>query len=192
MVFADNYLVHVKVHVNNGVVTAVEPEDLINPNMPMEDKYISNQAIMNGLIQYRPFARDLGLTGLLYNPNRGPYPMQRVSQDRGTLTGTFVPITWQEALDTVAQAMQSVQQKYGSYSILNNPLGTWQGCNVSTWGDPSTEGADNTTRFMTSSLGSGVGAGWTGTGNSVSLSTAFDSQLIVLYGHDAVTSQVGD
>ena len=73
-----------KVNVKDGVITCIESDDLINPNMPMEDKYISEKAIMNGLVQIRTWSRDIGLRGFLYHPNRVCSPMKRVSPDRGT------------------------------------------------------------------------------------------------------------
>ena len=46
----------------------------------------------------------------LYNPDRILYPMKRVGK-RGE--GKFERISWEEALDTIAEKMQSVKEAYG-------------------------------------------------------------------------------
>ena len=46
----------------------------------------------------------------LYNPDRILYPMKRVGK-RGE--GKFERISWKEALDTIAEKMQSVKEAYG-------------------------------------------------------------------------------
>ena len=182
-----------KWHVKNGAVTGIESEDLINPNMPMEDQYVSESAITNGLIEYRGISRDYGIQGFLTHPDRAMYPMKRVSADRGTLTGQFVRITWDEALNTVAQNMQAVQTRYGNYSIWNNPLGAWQGCNVTGWGDDSTEGGDFALRFTFNSMWAynyPPGVYFAGM-DGPTITTMFKSNLIVLLGHNAVLSLAG-
>ena len=51
----------------------------------------------------------------VYHPDRLKYPLKRVG-DRGT--GSFVRISWDEALDTVASKFQEIKAKYGAESVV--------------------------------------------------------------------------
>lgn len=51
----------------------------------------------------------------VYNPNRLKYPLKRVGK-RGE--GKFVRISWDEALDTIANKLKEVKEKYGNEAIL--------------------------------------------------------------------------
>jgi len=51
----------------------------------------------------------------VYHPDRLKYPLKRVG-DRGT--GSFVRISWDEALDTVASKFQEIKDKYGAESVV--------------------------------------------------------------------------
>jgi thiosulfate reductase/polysulfide reductase chain A len=61
-----------------------------------------------------------GYTGMqfLYSPNRLTYPMKRTGE-KGE--GKFERITWDEALDTIAEKLKETKQKYGpeSYAVLS-------------------------------------------------------------------------
>jgi len=51
----------------------------------------------------------------VYHPDRLKYPLKRVS-DRGT--GDFIRISWEEALDTIANKLQKIKTEYGAESVV--------------------------------------------------------------------------
>ena len=58
-----------------------------------------------------------GLSGIqaLYHPNRNKYPMKRVG-DRGS--GQWKRISWDEALDTIADKLMETREKYGAEAVF--------------------------------------------------------------------------
>ncbi|RKZ40128.1 MAG: molybdopterin oxidoreductase [Gammaproteobacteria bacterium] len=66
-----------------------------------------------------------GNSGLMvaYAPNRLKYPMKRVGE-RGA--GQWERITWDEALDTVAQELKKVKEKHGPQALSMIGHGTWE------------------------------------------------------------------
>jgi len=169
----------VKVHVKNGIVTAVEPGDYVNSGIAVEDKTIPWKAVLDDQIQHRPVARDLAISGHLYNPRRMLYPMKRVSGSRGKMGGRFVRISWDEALTTIANKMIDTQNKYGNYSIYNNPVGSWQGCDANGWASDSSAAHQTSMKFT---FGVGYGGGSAGTAE---VTAVYDAKLIVLWGWNA-------
>jgi len=61
-------------------------------------------------------ARGVGQIERTYHPDRLKYPMRRIGA-RGS--GEFERITWDQALDTVAQEMLRIRQTYGNAAILD-------------------------------------------------------------------------
>lgn len=59
-------------------------------------------------------SKGLASPDLCYNPNRVAHPLKRVGE-RGE--GKFVPITWDEALDTVAAKLQEYKDRLGPESV---------------------------------------------------------------------------
>lgn len=59
-------------------------------------------------------AKGLASRDILYHPDRLRYPMKRVGE-RGE--GKWQPISWDEALDTIATRFAEIEQKYGKESI---------------------------------------------------------------------------
>ncbi len=51
----------------------------------------------------------------VYHPDRLQYPLKRIGE-RGA--GSFVRISWDEALDTVATALEKVKSEYGAESVV--------------------------------------------------------------------------
>ena len=51
----------------------------------------------------------------VYHPDRLKYPLKRVSE-RGA--GSFVRISWDEALDTIASKLQKIKTEYGAESVV--------------------------------------------------------------------------
>lgn len=102
-----------KVRVRNGVITAIEMGDPINAGMPRED--VGNNAVRKGMIQQRACVRGHGWRKIIYDPSRLKYPMKNVGE-RGK--PKFERISWEEALDTIAEKIKEIKEKYGPYSIM--------------------------------------------------------------------------
>jgi len=85
-----------RVHVEEGKIKRVETDDGKEP-------------------QLRACMRGRALRQRVYSPDRILYPMKRVGE-RGT--GSFVRITWGEALDTVADRIKQVKKLFGPEAIL--------------------------------------------------------------------------
>ena len=84
-------------HVRDGVLTKVEPADMPNP----EDRHVC--------------ARGLASVKLVYHPDRLKYPMKRVGERGG---GKWQRISWDEALDTIANRLMDIRDRYGSRSLM--------------------------------------------------------------------------
>ncbi|GGI87253.1 dimethyl sulfoxide reductase subunit A [Shewanella gelidii] len=91
----------VKVYSKDGVITRVESDFTI------EDEY--------GDHNVRACLRGRALRKRVYAPDRLKYPMKRVGP-RGS--GQFERISWDEALDIVADKLQNTIDQYGNESIL--------------------------------------------------------------------------
>ncbi len=116
-------------HVRGGRVTKLEPADFPDARL--------RRICLKGLSSMQ----------LLYHPDRLRYPLKRVGQ-RGE--GKWQRISWDEALDTIADKLNKIAEKYGPKSVgfvLGGPgAGTvkfgaytrfaslFQGTRVSTWG----------------------------------------------------------
>ncbi|MGA2874931.1 MAG: molybdopterin-dependent oxidoreductase [Nitrososphaerales archaeon] len=110
----------VKVHVKNGVLTRVEPDwGDVHPNSPIEDQVATKAELYSGWVQPRGCQMSYAIQAGIYAPDRILYPMQRTpGSTRANLNGSFVRITWQQALDTIAAEITKVQNTYGLYSIF--------------------------------------------------------------------------
>lgn len=85
------------VHVRDGQVVRTSARDLPNPDY--------NRICPRGLTH----------VGRIYSSERVLYPMKRVGE-RGS--NDFERITWDEALDTIAEKWKGYREQYGSQSIL--------------------------------------------------------------------------
>ncbi len=94
----------VRVSVQNGKAVKIEGD----PDCPINEGSLC--------------PKGLAAVKFAYHPERIKYPMKRVGQ-RGE--GKWQPVSWAEALDTVAARFKEILQKYGPESI------TWS------WGDAS-------------------------------------------------------
>ncbi|MFC2001004.1 molybdopterin-dependent oxidoreductase [Chloroflexota bacterium] len=137
----------IKVRIRDGVIVACEPDDTLNPGMPREDGLLPDEALDTGMIQTRACAKGYVQAQMIYDPNRVKYPMKRVGR-RGE--AKFERISWEEALDTIANKLVETKQKHGPYSILHQPyshfgecsfpLAPWFGAGIAGWGAHSSNG----------------------------------------------------
>ena len=102
-----------KVHTNNGVVTAIDVGDPLNANNPREN--VGTQAIKTEMLSMRPCVRGRAWRQTIYSPDRLLYPMKSVGT-RGQRN--FVRIKWSEAISTTVTQMQNTMNKRGLYSVL--------------------------------------------------------------------------
>lgn len=107
-----------KVRSKDGRVTAIEPDDIVNPNNPREE--VTEELLRQGMVQLRPCAMGYAWRRFLYHPDRIIYPMKRVGE-RGE--GKFKRISWDEALDTIVSKMKEMKEKYGPFSIWSPGFG---------------------------------------------------------------------
>jgi len=185
----------IKAHVQNGKVIRVEPDDRYNPGVGMEDKVLSFDDILKNRLQRRPCTMGLVFHKYLQmEEERVLYPLKRVrGSKRGE--GKFEQISWDDALETIAQHMKEIRDKYGPYSIITpyqpndslERLFQFWGAGVDCWGwcsfDPQ--------RLM-SHIMAGV-PGWNY--HEFSSSSAADmlahSKMIVLWGFDPTVQHHG-
>jgi molybdopterin-containing oxidoreductase family molybdopterin binding subunit len=59
--------------------------------------------------------RGLSLVQRVYDPNRLKYPLKRIGK-RGE--GKWVRITWEEAINTIAQKLLEIKEKYGPQAVM--------------------------------------------------------------------------
>jgi anaerobic dimethyl sulfoxide reductase subunit A len=165
-----------KVHLKNGVVTALEPDDTVNPNVAREDD--DWDAIMKGTIQHRSDARWYAYRKMLYDPNRLIYPMKRVEGARGDPNSKFVRISWDEALDSMASTLKQIKDKYGPYTVWDASqiftVPGWYGMGFTGWSIFSFPG------HQFSALHA---AGTDGYSGSTQVTAMFDTKLLVMWGH---------
>ncbi len=98
------------------------------------------EAVVEGgrLTQANPFSKNpnpspviQGLPDLLYSPNRVKYPMIRegfyknrhFSDTTGRGADSFVRVSWEEALDIVAEELERVKGQYGNEAIYGGSYG---------------------------------------------------------------------
>ena len=89
-------------HVEDGVVRRITTDE----SLPDE----------SGALQLRACLKGRAYRQRLYHPDRLKYPLKRVGE-RGA--GGFERVGWDEALDTIAEKMLEIREKYGATSIMN-------------------------------------------------------------------------
>ena len=180
-----------KVRIRDGVIASCEPDDTINYGIPREDNYLSEEIINKGLIQTRACAKGYAQWQMIYDPNRVKYPMKRVGK-RGV--GKFERISWDEALDSIADKLVETKENYGPFSIIHHPysifgqcsfpLAPWFGAGVAGWSAHSTNGWEEPERWV---LGKDV-ARATLRQDEVQV---LNSRLIVLWGLNPLSTLSG-
>lgn len=182
-----------KAHVKDGVITSVETDDTIHKGFGREDAYVSPKELEEGLYQRRACTRGRGWRQDVYSPYRLKHPMKQTIE-RGARNG-FERISWDEALDTVAQKYMQTREKYGPHSVwmdgfLGMSFDPWApylpGGGVAAWAIDSFEPHDfaDTFTFGTDMNWWGyISTEWWGGAEN---STFLNSKLIVLWGWDAL------
>ncbi|MFX0043683.1 MAG: molybdopterin-dependent oxidoreductase, partial [Candidatus Hodarchaeota archaeon] len=88
----------IKFHVKNGKIIRVEGDDLVDDE---------NQ--LRTCVKCRAIRKDI------YHPERLLYPLKRVGP-KGE--GKFKRISWDEALDEIAEKLKYTKEKYGNEAIF--------------------------------------------------------------------------
>ena len=185
-------------HEKDGKIIAIEPDDSVNKNSSREDCGWEN--IWKGNVQMRPCAMGHAWKQELYGETRLLHPMKRIGK-KGAGNGYFVPISWEEALDTIASKMIEIKEKYGPYGIFHSqypsfekngfPLAPWWEAGFGAWGEHSCSGHAAGEMFHI-----GVNMPMCAKGLADNLpgfeaSDIFNSKLFVMWGMDPVVAWFG-
>ncbi len=166
-------------HVVNGEIRYVETDNTGG------DDY-------DGLHQVRACLRGRSMRRRVYNPDRLKYPMKRVGK-RGE--GKFVRISWDEALDTIAQGMKRIISDYGNEAIyLNYGTGTLGGTMTRSWPPGKTLLArlmnccggylNHYGDYSSAQIAAGLSYTYGGWADGNSPSDIENSKLVVLFGNN--------
>ena len=93
----------IKCGIKDGKVVSIEPDDSVNAGIAREDD--DENAVQTGMLQARACPMGHAWRQELYSENRLLYPMKRVGE-KGSGRGHFERISWDEALDTIAEKMR--------------------------------------------------------------------------------------
>lgn len=183
-----------KAHVKGGKVVAVEPDDRYNTGVGREDEALSEEDLIRTKLQRRPCVKGLAFHKYLYHPDRLLYPLKRAAGSRRG-EGKYVRITWDEALDTIAERMKEVRKKYGPYSIITpympnagfERLFSFWGAGVDSWGWCSWDA----TRLMAHMVAGCEGWEYDQYGSSSAADMLASAKLIVIWGFDPAIGSSG-
>ncbi|MDI7660789.1 molybdopterin-dependent oxidoreductase [Cronobacter universalis] len=168
-----------RMHVVNGEIRYVETD-----NTGTDD--------YDGLHQVRACLRGRSMRRRVYNPDRLKYPMKRVGK-RGE--GKFARISWEEALDTIAQGMKRIISEYGNEAIyLNYGTGTLGGTMTRSWPPGKTLIArlmnccggylNHYGDYSSAQIAAGLNYTYGGWADGNSPSDIANSKLVVLFGNN--------
>ena len=189
-----NHQCILKAHVKDGKVIRVEPDDRYNTNAGREDDAITYEQLIRTHLQRRPCEMGMAFHRYLYHPDRILYPLKR-KPGTGRGEGHYVRISWDEALDTIAQKMTETREKYGPHSIITpySPNNTAErlfslwGAGVEGWGWCSYEA----TRLMSHVIAGERGWEVAGYASGSGADMLAHSKLIVLWGEDPTVGHQG-
>ena len=170
----------IKVHIRDGRIWSIEPDDTLNRGVAREDGRLSHELIDMCMINARPCSKGYAHIRNLYDPNRVIYPMKRVGE-KGD--GKWQRISWDEALNTIANKLIQLKETHGPLSIGDVgegfALSPWFGAGVADWGDHSRQGVAEPERWV---LGRNTLQDRQDEGNLLK------SRLIVLWGFNPATT----
>ena len=185
----------IKAHVKDGRVIRVEPDDRYNPGVGMEDKALSFDDLINNRLQRRPCTMGLVFHKYFHmEDDRVLYPLRRVPGTERR-KGEFERISWDEALNTIAQYMKEMREKYGPYSIITpympneslERIFQFWGAGVDSWGwcsfDPQ--------RLMGHIMAGTPGWSYHEFSSSSAADMLTHSKIIVLWGFDPTIQHHG-
>jgi anaerobic dimethyl sulfoxide reductase subunit A len=185
----------IKAHVRNGKVIRVEPDDRYNPGVGMEDQVLPPRDLIEVRLQRRPCTMGLVFHKYLHmDHERVLYPLKQIPDSkRGE--GRFERISWDEALDTIAQQMKKIREKYGPYSIITpympnesvERLFQFWGAGVDSWGWCSYDAQ----RLMGHLMAGAPGWNYHEFSSSSASDMLANSKIIVLWGFDPTVNHHG-
>lgn len=189
-----------KYGVKDNKVISIEADDTVNPNMPRED--IGDELLKQGMVQQRACPMGHAWRQELEAENRVLYPLKRVGE-KGPGKGHFERISWEEALDTIADQFKRIAEEYPNEPTIYNcmyssfeqtdfPLYHWWPGALIGWGDHSVSGGAAEEEFhlgvrLTDILIKGTSDAFPG----FEAPDLFNSKLIVLWGYDPVVTWFG-
>lgn len=185
-----------KVRIRDGRIISVEPDDTFNPGVIKDAEHPDDRFLPSSHRQCRPCPKGYSMARNIYDPKRVVYPMKRVGE-RGE--GKFERISWNEALDTIAQKLVEVKEKFGPYSVIHHPysymshcsfpLAPWLGAGVAGWDAHSDGGFHEPQNWV---YGRDLMDGYLASGNQFELAqdepNIFNSKLIVLWGFNPMAT----
>ena len=188
-----------KCHVKDNKLIAIEPDDTVNANeSSREDCGWEN--IWKGNVQMRPCAMGHSWKKEIEAETRLLHPMKRVGE-KGHGKGYFVQISWEEALDTIADKMKEIKEKYGPYGIFHSqypsfekngfPLAPWWEAGFGAWGEHSTSGHAAGEMLHLGVDLTKVASGRSDASPGFEASDIFNSKLFVMWGMDPVVAWFG-
>jgi len=189
-----NFQCVIKAHVKDGVVVRVEPDDRYNTGVGREDEVLSEQELIKTHLQRRPCTKGLVFHKYLYRPDRILYPLKR-DPDSQRGEGKYTRISWDEALDTIANNMKETREKYGPYSVIipympNETavrLFSFWGAGVDSWGWCSFDA----TRMMAHIVAGEKGWDYAGYVSGSPADMLANSKFVVIWGMDPTMGSCG-
>jgi anaerobic dimethyl sulfoxide reductase subunit A len=187
-----------KVHIKNGVLLSVEPDDLVNPTVGREDAVLSQADLIAAKIRGTPAQQQYSFPAWINDPARILYPMMRAhGATRGDPNGQFIRITWDQAISSFASEISKCATTYGPNSVFLPGafyfFGMWfgwtlplyVGTGVGPWGNVSFGAQQFAETFCYGAAG--LAGSFTGAEAASTVDT-FNSKLIILWGHDPTTA----
>ena len=190
----------IKCGIKDGKVVSIEPDDSVNAGIAREDD--DENAVQTGMLQARACPMGHAWRQELYSENRLLYPMKRVGE-KGSGRGHFERISWDEALDTIAEKMRVMAKEnpdhpwlyycyYVAFESSDFPFASYMPGTITGWGDHSTSGSAAAEDFhlgvrLTDCLIKGTSDAYPG----FEAPDLLNSNLVVLWGFDPMVSWFG-
>lgn len=188
----------IKCEVRDGKLISISSDDSVNENSARED--VGEEGFRQGMVQMRPCAMGHAWKSEMNAPTRVLHPLKRVG-GKGPGNGHFERISWDEALDKIADKLIEFKEKYGPYCIAHSvddcfeecgfKLAPWFGIGMAAWGDNSISGTTPGEKFH---LGYDMIAAFKGKSDvcvGFEAPDLMNSNLIVLWGMDPLVGWYG-